>query len=101
MIQFGSCCNEEGELPPPPPPPATAPPATAPPVSLVAILLLLNPKSRGAPTRVFFVRTVVPEDDAPAPAVDVVADEEDGPLVWLMVEGEREMKKGGNKEWEW
>ena len=48
----------------------------------------------------FFVRTVVPEDDAPAPAVDVVADEEDGPLVWLMVEGEREMKKGGNKEWD-
>ena len=51
----------------------------------------MNPKSRGAPTRAFFeLEVVVPEDDAPAPAVDVVVDEEDDPLVWLMVEGERE-----------
>jgi hypothetical protein len=48
----------------------------------------LNPKSRGAPTRAFFELVVVPEDDAPA--VDVVVDEEDDPLVWLMVGGDRD-----------
>ena len=58
----------------------------------------MNPKSRGAPTRAFFeLEVVVPEDDAPAPAVDVVVDEEDDPLVWLMVEGEREKDE---EKWE-